>query len=217
MRTTDMVSEAAATAAGGAMAALAALRRAKAVHPHGVVHSARLHVPGAPAAPTGSTLLSQPGDHDAIVRFSRSIGLPRALPDLLGLSLRVIDAYGPDRHQDFLMVTSVDAPILHHVFLPAYDVRARPYSSSLPYRAGGERFIVGAVPRPRGTFDLAVAALEGRFAPVGEIRIGAQLPEEADAIPFNPFNTGGGLEPVGLLNQLRRKAYPMSQRAWSST
>ena len=196
------------------MAALAGLRRAKAVHPHGVVHAARLRVPGAPAAPRGASLLSEPGEYDALVRFSRSIGLPRALPDLLGLSLRVVDAYGPDAHQDFLMVTSVDAPVLHHIFVPAYDVRARPYSSSLPYRAGEDRIIVGALPRPSGAFDLAVAPVGGRFAAVGEIRLGAQLPDEADALPFNPFNTGGGLEPVGVLNRLRRKAYPMSQRAW---
>ena len=214
MRTADIASEALATAAGGAMAALAGLRRAKAVHPHGVVHAARLHVPGAHAAPRGSSLLSEPGDHEAVVRFSRSIGLPRALPDLLGLSLRVVDAYGPGAHQDLLMVTSVDAPVLHHIFVPAYDVRARPYSSSLPYRAGGERFIVGALPQRGGNFALAVAAVGGRFEPVAEIRIGAQLPDAADAMPFNPFNTGGGLEPVGLLNRLRRKAYPMSQRAW---
>ena len=199
------------------MAALAAARRSKAVHPKGVVHAARLRVVGAPAAPRASSLLSTPGEHDAIVRFSRSIGLPRALPDLLGFSLRVVDAYGPGAHQDFLMVTSADIPVVHHFFLPAYDVRARPYSSSLPYRAGEERFIVGALPRPRDIFDLAVARPGGRFTRVAEIRLGAQLPEAADAIPFNPFNTGGGIEPVGFLNRLRRKAYPMSQRAWSAS
>ena len=33
------------------------------------------------------------------------------------------------------MVSSVDLPVLHHIFLPAGDVQQRPYSSSLPYRA----------------------------------------------------------------------------------
>ena len=31
---------------------------------------------------------------------------------------------------------------------------------------------------------------------------------------FNPWNTGGGLEPAGFLNRLRDIAYPLSQRAW---
>jgi hypothetical protein len=171
----------------------------------------------------------------ALVRFSRSLGLPRPLPDLLGMSLRVPDAYGAGRDQDFLMVTSVDAPVLHHLFVPAGDVQQRPYSSSLPYRAGGETFLVGALPRresPRVeggdelerlaaaaatgalVFDLAVAAVWGRFRPVAEIRVEDPLPPEADALRFNPWNTGGGLEPAGLLNRMRDHAYPLSQRAW---
>jgi hypothetical protein len=209
------ISEATSFGVGATMAALAAARRAKAVHPHGVVHAATLHVPGAPRAPRGAELLSRPGGHEAIVRISRSLGLPRPLPDLLGLSLRVLDAYGPGRHQDILMVTSVDRPVLHHVFVPARDPQQRPYSSSLPYRAGGEEFLLGALPGDRpGAFELAVAPLEGRFSPVAEIRLGERLPDAADALRFNPWNTGGGLEPAGLLNRWRRRAYPMSQAAW---
>jgi hypothetical protein len=119
------------------------------VHPHGAAYSARLVVAGAASAPPAAALLSRPGRHPAIVRFSRSLGVPRPLPDLLGMSVRVPNVYGPGRHQDFLMVTSVDAPVLHHVFVPAGDVQQRPYSSSLPYRAGSERFLIGALPHPQ--------------------------------------------------------------------
>src|SRR5919202_5270203 len=133
-----MVSDAAGWTVSGVLAAVAAARRGKAVHPHGAVHRATLRVPGAPAAPRGARLLSEPGEHDAIVRFSRSVGLPRPLPDLLGMSLRVVDAYGPGAHQDFLLVTSIDAPVLHHVFVPAVSVDRGPYSSALPYEAGDE-------------------------------------------------------------------------------
>ena len=218
MTASRALSEATSLVAGTAMAALAAARRGKAVHPHGVVHRARLVVPGVPEAPQGARLLADAGEHEAIVRFSRSIGLPRPLPDLLGLSLRVVDAYGAGAHQDFLLVTSIDAPVLHHVFVPAGRVDQRPYSSSLPYEAGAEEFLVGAL--PAGTperFHLAVAPVEGRFRPVAEIRIGARLPEGADALRFNPWNTGGGLRPAGLLNRWRRRAYPMSQAAWGVT
>ena len=66
-------------------------------------------------------------------------------------------------------------------------------------------------------FDLAVAEVWGRFRPVAELRVAAPLPPETDALRFNPWNAGGGLEPTGLLNRLRDYAYPLSQRAWGRT
>jgi hypothetical protein len=219
----------------GVLAAVAAARAGKAVHPHGVVHEARLLVDGSPTAPTGAELLDTPGEHLAIMRFSRSLGLPRPLPDLLGVSLRVLDAYGAGRHQDVLAVSSVDLPVLHHGFVPAADVQQRPYTSSLPYRAGGRRFLLGVVPdpaspRPQGgdeldrlaraaatsrlAFGLAVAPLNGRFRRIGTLRVGRRLPPELDALRFSPFNCGGGLAPDGVLNRLRDYAYPLSQAAW---
>jgi hypothetical protein len=224
------------SAIGAVLGAIAAARRGKAVHPHGAVYSARLLTDG--SGPRGSTLLGGRAEHRAIVRFSRSVGMPRPLPDLLGMSIRVLDAYGPDRHQDLLLVTSADLPVAHHIFLPARDVQQRPYTSSLPFRAGDERFLVGTLPdpgspRPAGgnelerlavaagtgrlRFQLAVAPLLGRFRPVGQIWIEARMPGELDALRFNPWNTGGGLEPVGALNGARDRAYKMSQAAWGRT
>lgn len=200
-------------ASGAIFAAVSRLRHAKSLHPYGIVHEATLTVDG--TGPRGSALLAAPGEHRALVRFSRSFGLPQALPDLLGMAIRVLDAYGPDRHQDLLMVTSVDAPVLHHVFVPAGDIHERPYTSSLPYGAGDERFLVGAVPAGGG-FDLSVAALSGRFRRVGRVTLGRPLPEDANGIRFNVVqNTGGGLAPVGVLNRMRELAYPMSQWGWA--
>ena len=225
-------------AIGGALAGVAAVRRGKAVHPHGAVYRARLSIDGGPPAPEGATFLREPAEHPALVRFSRSIGLPRPLPDLLGMSIRVPHAHGRDRHQDLLLVTSADLPVVHHVFLPATDVQQRPYTASLPFRAGDERVLVGALPRPdsprplggtelerlraaaatgRLRFDLAVARTWGRFWRVGELRVGEPMPDEMDALRFDPFNTGGGLEPAGALNALRDYACPLSQAAWRRT
>ena len=214
---------------------MSAARGGKAVHPHGAVHRARLAIDGAPHAPRASDLLSRPGEWTAVVRFSRSLGLPRPLPDLLGASLRVLDAYGEGRHQDVLLVSSVARPALHHVFVPAGDVQQRPYSCALPYRAGEDRFLIGLMPDPssprvsgtdeldrlanaastgRLRFNLAVARVGARFERVGTLHVGDRLPADVDALRFNPFNCGGGLEPAGLLNRLRDYAYPLSQAAW---
>lgn len=221
---------------GVLLAALAAARAGKAVHPHGVSYRARLVVDGAAHAPDASELLSTRSEHAVVMRFSRSLGLPRPLPDLLGVSLRVPDAYGVGRHQDFLLVSSVDLPVLHHFFLPATDVQQRPYSSSLPYRAGDNTFLVGVVPdarspRPPGddelhrlqraaqtgrlTFGLAIASVGGRFRRIGTLHVAERLAQEVDALRFNPFNCGGGMWPASALNRLRDYAYPLSQRAWA--
>jgi hypothetical protein len=222
---------------GLGLAALAAARRGKAVHPHGAVYQAELVVPESSALLPGTTLFGSPGRHAAVMRFSRSLGLPRPLPDLLGVSVRVLDAYGPGRHQDLLTVTSVDVPVAHHLFVPAGDLQQRPYSSSLPYRAGDRSVLLGVLPRsdaprPEGgdelarlhaaaltgalVFDLAVAGVWGRFRPIAELRVGRRLPPAADALRFNPWNCGGGLAPTGFLNRLRDYAYPLSQRAWGT-
>jgi hypothetical protein len=154
------------------------------------------------------------------------------------MSIRVPHAYGRHRPQDLMLVTSADLPVLHHVFLPASDGQARPYSSSLLFRAGDESFLIGALPdpaspRPQGgtdlerlaraaatgglRFDLAVAPVMGRFRAVAAIVIGERLPPELDALRFDAWNCGGGLSPVGTLNRMRSSAYALSQTAWGRT
>ena len=232
-----ILGEAAGLSIGAVLAGLAAVRRGKAFHPEGVVYDGRLTITAAGHAP-GAALLSRPAEHRAIVRFSRAVGLPRPIPDLLGLSLRLPDVHGAGRHQDFLLVTSADLPLVHHIFLPALDLQQRPFTSALPYRAGGDLFLVGALPRsdsprPGGNdefdrldaaaasgrlaFELAVAPMMGRFRPIGTLRVGRRLGPELDALRFNPWNCGGGLEPAGWLNGARDRAYKLSQGAWRRT
>lgn len=220
-----------------AFATVARARGGKPVHPRGMVYEATLVVRGTRDAPDGAPFLTTPGAHSGIVRFSRSIGLPSWLPDAFGLALRLEDLHGPGRHQDFLLVTSFDHPVLHHLLIATRDAQSRAYSSSLPYMAGDERILIGALPlpespRPAGPtaderlmraaatgrlrFALAVAPYRGRFAPVGDIVIGRRLPGDRDAIAFDPGNTGGGLRPTGALNRLRPAAYAGARAARTS-
>lgn len=224
-------------AAAAVFGALSRLRGAKSLHPHGVAFDAVLAIDGNPDAPPAS-LLRDAAEHTAVVRFSRSVGLPTALPDFIGISLRLPDVHGPGRHQDLLLVTSVDAPVLHHGFVPVKDAQSRVYSSALPYRAGDESFLIGArpvdgSPRPGGRdeldrlrrasamgdlrFELCVAPVLGRFRRVGELRVGDPLAATGDRTPFNVWNTGGGLEPSGILQRVRRSAYRGSQAGWSGS
>jgi hypothetical protein len=207
---------------------LARRRRARALHPDGDAFAARLRVTG--GACPGVPLLDEPGDHAAIVRLSRGAGTPRPLPDGLGLALRVLDAHGPGRHQDLLMTTSVDLPLLHHLVLPTVGgFFGQSYSTAFSYRLGGRRAVVGARPlrRRRGgdlpqaraaaaagdaRFALCVAPELGRWRAVAEIALGEPLPaRESEALAFDPANAGGGLEPMRWLLRVRRAAYAASQ------
>jgi hypothetical protein len=197
-------------AVGAPFALLSAVRGRKGLHPDGEVFEGTLAVHGDPAAPD-LPLLREAREHRAIVRLSRGLGLPRAMPDFLGLALRLPDAGGPGRHQDVLLVTSSGAPVLHHALVPSPGVQERPYSSVLPFRAAGETVILGALPAGEDRFAIATARPLGRFRPFAELRIGARLPDELDGIELNPFNAGAGLEPAGFVNRLRDYAYPLSQ------
>ena len=225
------------TAAG--FGAASRLRGTKAFHPEGVVHEAIVEITGSGEAPAGVDILATPARHDALIRFSRGAGLPSPLPDVMGMAIRLPDVHGPGHHQDLLMVTSGNGPVVQHLLLPAPGFLSLPYSSLLPYRASdGALFLVGATVRQRlrpapGTdeydalarasatgrpaFDLAVAPLGGRLRAVGSVTLGARLEPDANAMRFNPFNTGGGLAPTGFLQRLRDAAYPGSQAGWDGT
>lgn len=210
----------------GTFSGLSRLRGRRIVHPHGVGFEARLYPRGEGA--TGSRLFDGAEPVPAVVRLSRSLGLPEALADPCGLALRVPHAYGDDQHQDFLLVTSARRPVARHLLLPARGFSARTYSCLLPYRIGESLMLVGAEPvdRPPGpslaelrereraglSFAITLATPSGTWREVARLELGARLaPEAVEALRFNPAHAGGGIEPVGLLNDLRPAAYRGSQ------
>jgi hypothetical protein len=226
-----------ARAAGALFGAISALRGSRGFHPEGVVFEASVDVPRASPHVRGVPSLEGGASHPAVVRFSRAIGLPSRMPDVLGCAIRLVDVHGPERHQDFLLVTSLDAPVAHHLLVPAPSFFSLTYSSLLPYRLGPDLRLVGAIPRSRPVerpgatdlaelvdaaargpvrLDLAVSAPMGRWTPVAEIVLGERLEvEEGERVRFNPWNTGGGIRPTGPLMGVRAGAYVGSQAGWS--
>ena len=214
--------EATAGAASAAVLGLAsAVRRARVFHPDGVAFEATVDV---------EAVLPR-GRHRAVVRFSRGAGLPEALPDVLGLAVRLLDAHGPGAHQDLLLVTSFSPPGLRHALTPARTFGHERWSTLLPYAVDGDRRVVfGARPRSSeldgaahlddlrrlavgARFALEVAEPAGDWEEVATLVVGDELPADVnEALRFNPANTGGGVEPVGAIQALRRRAYQGSQR-----
>lgn len=223
---------------GLAFEAVSRLRSAKSLHPRGAVFEATfaVHGGGPPELLAGVALLSERRSYPAVVRFSRSLGLPERSPDVLGMAIRLVDAHGPDRPQDLLLVTSGDGAVVHHLFVPSKGFFALPYSSVLVFRGDGDAFVVGARLAPgaarasgRGSeledlsaaaetgelrYDVGVAPVRGRMTPVATLTVGDRLPDERNGLRFNPWHTGGGLEPTGPVNRMRRWVYPRSQEGW---
>jgi hypothetical protein len=99
----------AATIAGKALAGLFFLigkRRGsprKALHPRGEVRHGLIRRQGC-SWRTGVTWLDDGGSDRLLLRFSRSVGLPKPFPDVLGLAMRI--PLKENRHGDLLLATT---------------------------------------------------------------------------------------------------------------
>ena len=193
--------------------AAARARGSKAFHPRGVVHDATVTVDGTAGAP--APWLRQSASYDAIVRFSRGIGLPHPLPDVLGIAVRILGAHGEGRDQDLLLVTSGNGPVIHHLLLPARSYTGLPYSSLAPYSTEHGHVLLGARAESAGRFELGWAPLGGRLQPFGSLAVGARRDDADNALRFSVMNSGGGLEPSTWVNRIRPAAYASSQEGWA--
>jgi hypothetical protein len=127
---------------------LARLRGAPALHPRGLTCAAELEVVTDGGEPWGVPWLDRVGLYEATVRLSRAAGLPRRLPDGLGLAVRVARADGPDRPLDLLLTSSGRGRFTRRLPLPRADSLGGPYSSLVAYRVAGRSRVLAAFPRP---------------------------------------------------------------------
>src|SRR5215217_4508967 len=88
------VSEAAGRAFAGLFRVLKVARPVRPIHPKGVGLTGELTRTGNAGSPSGLDWLDAPGTDSAEARFSRSVGLPSRLPDVLGLALRIMPSDG---------------------------------------------------------------------------------------------------------------------------
>lgn len=209
---------------------VAKARHARAVHPQGFLCRGTWTVDRSHPLAAGVPLLQEGAAFEVLARASRGIGLPQTVGDFLAVAVRVHDAHGPGDHQDLLFNTSANVPVVHHLFLPARRWFAQDYSTCLPYRTAAGTLLLGlrppAVEGPGPSLDelrdvvrdgveyaLTICGPLGHFEPIGTLRLhGLVDPAEGD-IDFDPFLTGGGLEPaLAWLQTVRGEAYRWSRR-----
>ncbi|MFH9013306.1 phosphodiesterase [Streptomyces sp. NPDC017943] len=218
----------------GAFRALARVRRAPALHPRGLTCAGELEVPDDGAGPWGVPWLDSPRRLPATVRLSRAGGLPRRLPDGLGLAVRVTDADGPGRTLDLLMTSSGRGRVSRHLPLPRADALRGPYSSLLPYRVAGRSSLLAAFPRrtrqapvpggPEGiaaalavgplVYDLCAQGRAGSWRRFAVLTVRDVLPvDPGDTVDFDPYrHSVRAFAPGPALAATRRAAYRGSRR-----
>lgn len=202
------------------------LRGARTFHPRGEVFTGTWE-PATPAGPlTGSPLFAQ--DHRVLLRLSRGIGLPDALPDILGWAVKVLDAHGPGHDQDLLLASTGSGRLGRHLLRPARDLAAVTYSSLLPYEVADAgrcpvvaRAVPGAGPAPAAELGALNAAELPRFVVrlrdldgplLATVRVDGVAPARTERDSrFDPWHTGPELRPVGWLNRVRAPTYTASQ------
>lgn len=190
-----------------AFGAAAAARGTKPLHPRGTVVPARIERTGA-TTQWDVPWLDEPGVDEGYVRLSRAMGLPPALPDILGLALSFTDAEG--RH-DLLLATTGMAPVARHLFLPRIDPLSSRYGSVWTYVTPRGQAVLGAVPGEGGAFSLLVAPVLGAWEQFATLSLGA---EEADqAVSLDPvLHPLPGLALHPALAALRAPAYAASRK-----
>ncbi|MDP9436991.1 MAG: hypothetical protein M3P93_18115 [Actinomycetota bacterium] len=190
------------TAVATAFAVGAALRGGRFFHTRGATSTCRVQVTG--GGDWGCRLLDRPGGHEGVVRLSRGAGLPRPLPDVEGLALRLPGLGSEGRPLDLLVNSA-----WRFVFTPAS--LSGTWSSILPYcTATGRRVLFGARPRPGG-FALLVAPPLGAWREWGRLDLGA--PVDGEDLRFWPTGGADDLEAVPLFRRLREQSYVASQAA----
>ncbi len=205
---------------------VAAARGGRAVHTNGELFLATLHVVDHPML--GVPALDGPGDHDALVRLSRGGSLPKGLPDVLGLAVRLPGAGGAGGDLDLLLAS---AAWPRWLLFPSGDFASATYSTLLSYQHAGEPLRLLAVAGDRGRklsanprlLVKAVAERPVEFVlgvdgadryPLARLSVHTPLPHGAgEPEGFDPvMNSHPALRPSGWLQEVRAAAYSGSRR-----
>ena len=188
----------------GLVSAVRLVRRPRPLHPHGVALAGTL-TPVAGRAASGLAWLDgldAPLDVDA--RFSRGGGLPAALPDVLGLALRIPDGGGTT--VDLLLASTGLSPIGRFLLAPRRALSGARLTTLMPYRGSAGPVLVGVLvdadpPLPAGAADLgralATRSVGMRLVhatPRGRWHVAARIELAHDAA--GPLDTATRADPV---------------------
>jgi hypothetical protein len=193
---------------------IAALRPApKPLHPSGEILRGRIHRQGSPTA-SGVPWLDDAGEDDVVVRLSRAIGLPEALPDIHGLALRVLSDGGP---ADLLLASTGWSRLGRFVLTFGREPESRPLTSLLPYRTARGPVVLGARALSASSYALSWSpaswsGADGRWHEFGRLELSGEVSDEH--VSFDPVvNQLPGLAQYPFVVRLREPSYALARRS----
>lgn len=158
----------------------------------GPVRLAQLTIDADARVPSGTKLLQSGRHFDALVRTAAADADEATVRTLC---IKVRDAYGSGRDQDFLLASSADGVPFHHLTLPAATESERLYSSLWIYLAGLRPVLFGARATGVDEYEFLLSDVIGRFRRIGVLHLGTPEDDGRD-IEFAARNSGGGLRPL---------------------
>jgi len=186
--------------------AASVVRGERIIHAKGQAYDGKLTLlPAAAALPV--PLVRGARTRPVLVRLSRGVGLPGALPDVLGIAVRIPDADGAGHPQDLMLATGGGSPLLRRLLVPRRDHRTATYTSLISYDVGGRDLVVAALPEAGG-FLLATAEGSGAWTPFARLSVGDPLPDaQGRSLAFSIRNDAGGFRVGGAWRAVRDGAY----------
>ena len=186
----------------------------KPLHPRGVVQRGTVDRRGS-AEHFGVPWLDDPGSDGALVRFSRGAGLPDALPDVLGIALRVDLG---ERPGDQLFATTGRSVPGRFLLIPRRSANVSPttYSTLQPYRTPTGPVVLAATPEIHGPdvrISLTAARPTGPWHEFGTLTVDLTAADDK-ALSFDPMlNEIPGLTNYRWVRRVREGAYRSARRS----
>lgn len=206
-------------ALGAVFGATARIRpTAKPLHPRGFQVVGTLRRYGCERT-WGVPWLDEPGSDPVLVRFSRAVGLPGPLPDILGLTVRI---QRPEGDADLLLATTGRGVYSRMALVPRRDLAAG-YGSLMAYRTpAGPAWLLAEgeadEPYPR-RLRMSAGDRAGTWWPFADIDLADLAVDAEDVDPtvsFDPIvHPLPGLELYPWEQRLREGAYAAARSARS--
>jgi hypothetical protein len=231
------VAEAAGRAFAGLFRVIKAVRPGRPIHPRGTGLTGELIRTGTPGVSSGMDWLDSPGTDIVEARFSRSVGLPSGLPDVLGLALRVRasdrgargaaasggaseSALGGGVADVLLSSTGWQFPG-RFLLQPKLDVPSATLTTLMPYRGQKGPVLLGlrTISLPGGSvtsgewvLGLYWATPAGAWRQCGELRLRAGSEPADTPLRFNPLeNQPPSAQAYAWTHRLRERSYRAAQ------
>jgi hypothetical protein len=198
-------------------AAIKEVRRPRPLHPHGELFEGQVEWLGETGSKSGISWVDSPpsgGRQNVTLRVSRSVGLPRPLPDVIGLAFRLETEQGD---ADLELASSWLGVPGRFLLRPTLGSTGN-FSTVMPYRGNFGPVVIAARtagPRDgRWDIDLLHATSASKWRRFATVRLDAQpLPDRAD-LRFDPvLRPVPGAGTYAWTRRLRQRSYAVARRA----